>query len=51
MRCVDREMTAYEHQWQIRQAYGFRAFDAETVTAQPHTFLDGRAWTHAGDCS
>ncbi len=46
-RYVDREMTAYEHQWQIREAYGFRAFDDETVIAEFHTFLEGRAWTHA----
>ncbi len=47
-RYVDREMTAYEHQWQIREAYRFRAFDDGEVTAQFNTFLEGRAWTHAG---
>ncbi len=39
-------MTAYEHKWQIREAYGFRALDDEAVTAEFRTFLDGRAWTH-----
>ena len=46
-RYTDRAMTAYEHSWQIRQAYGFRVFDDAAVTAESRQFLDGRAWTHA----
>jgi len=46
-RYTDRAMTAYQHSWQIREAYGFRVFDDATVTAALRQFLDGRAWTHA----
>src|SRR5436305_11629712 len=46
-RYTDRAMTAYEHSWQIRDAYGFRAFDAPAVTAVFRQFLEGRAWAHA----
>jgi hypothetical protein len=45
-RYPDRAMTAYEHAWQIRDAYGFRAFEDAAVTAAFRQFLDGRAWTH-----
>jgi uncharacterized protein DUF4158 len=46
-RYPDRAMTAYEHAWQIREVYGFRAFEDAAVTAAFRQFLDGRAWTHA----
>jgi hypothetical protein len=46
-RYTDRAMTAYEHSWQIRDAYGFRAFEDPAVTVAFRQFLEGRAWTHA----
>jgi len=46
-RYTDRAMTAYEHAWQIRDAYGIRVLEDAEVTAQLRQFLDGRAWTHA----
>ncbi|MDQ2710225.1 MAG: DUF4158 domain-containing protein [Actinomycetota bacterium] len=46
-RYTDRPMTAYEHAWQIRDAYGFRVFEDVEATAQLRQFLDGREWTHA----
>ncbi len=46
-RYTDRAMTAYEHSWQLRKAYGFRVFNGAAVTAKFRGFLDGPAWTHA----
>jgi len=46
-RYTDRPMTAYEHAWQIRDAYGLRLLEDAEVTAGVRQFLDGRAWTHA----
>jgi len=46
-RYTDRAMTAYEHAWQIRDAYGLQVLEDVEVTAQVRQFLDGRAWTHA----
>jgi len=46
-RYTDRPMTAYEHAWQIRDAYGLRLLEDAEVTAGLRQFLDGRAWTHA----
>lgn len=46
-RFTDRPMTAYEHSWQIRDAYGLRAFEDPPAGARLRQFLDGRAWTHA----
>jgi len=53
-RDTDRQMTAYEHAWQIREVYGLRVFEDAEATAGLRQFLDGRAWTHAegpGRCS
>jgi TnpA family transposase len=46
-RYTARQMTAYEHAWEIREAYGFRVFEGAPVTAEFGRFLEGRAWTHA----
>src|SRR5664279_2819699 len=46
-RYTDRPKTAYEHAWEIRVAYGFRAFEDALVGEEFGRFLDGRAWTHA----
>jgi hypothetical protein len=46
-RYTTREMTAYEHAWEIRKAYGFRVLEDEEVSAEFRRFLDSRAWTHA----
>ena len=46
-RYTDRPKTAYEHAWEIRVAYGFRAFEDALVGEDFGRFLDGRAWTHA----
>lgn len=45
-RYTERKMTAYEHAWQIRDAYGFRMFDDAAVMVEFRRFLYGRAWTH-----
>jgi hypothetical protein len=42
-----RAKTAYEHSWEIRDAYGFRAFEDLQAAAEFRQFLEGRAWTHA----
>ena len=42
-----RRMTAYEHAWEIREAYGFRVFEDASATEDFRRFLEGRAWTHA----
>lgn len=44
-RYPDRAKTAYEHAWEIRDAYGFRVFEDEAVSIEFRRFLDGRAWT------
>ncbi|WP_035952069.1 Tn3 family transposase [Parafrankia sp. EUN1f] len=46
-RYTERSKTAYEHAWEIRDAYGFRPFEDERAAAEFRRFLDGRAWTHA----
>ncbi|SQD97364.1 hypothetical protein FMEAI12_4020093 [Parafrankia sp. Ea1.12] len=46
-RYTERSKTAYEHAWEIRDAYGFRPFEDEQAAAEFRRFLDGRAWTHA----
>jgi hypothetical protein len=48
-RYTDRRLTAYEHAWEIRRAYGYRDFADEQASAQLREFLAGRAWTHAED--
>jgi hypothetical protein len=46
-RYTARAKTAYEHAWEIRDAYGFRAFEDPDAAADLREFLEGRAWTHA----
>jgi len=46
-RYTTRTMTAYEHAWEIRKVYGFKAFEDDGVSVEFRRFLDGRAWTHA----
>jgi TnpA family transposase len=46
-RYTARAKTAYEHAWEIRDAYGFRAFADPEAAAGFRLFLEGRAWTHA----
>jgi len=46
-RYTARAKTAYEHAWEIRDAYGFRAFEDPGAAAGFRLFLEGRAWTHA----
>ena len=46
-RYTDRPKTAYEHAWEIRVAYGFRAFEDALVGEEFGRVLDGRAWAHA----
>ncbi|APU15075.1 MULTISPECIES: DUF4158 domain-containing protein [Actinoalloteichus] len=41
---TERKPTAYEHAWEIRDAYEYH--DAEWAR-KFRTFLHGRAWTHA----
>lgn len=38
-RYTDRPMTAYEHAWEIRRAYGYRDFADEQASAQLREFL------------
>jgi TnpA family transposase len=40
---AERAMTAYEHTWEIRRAYGYRDFAA--AAGEPRAFLAARAWT------
>ncbi|MCQ4083913.1 Tn3 family transposase [Streptomyces sp. RB6PN25] len=46
-RYTERQMTAYEHAWEIRDAYGYRQFEDAEWGRRFRTFLHGRAWTHA----
>ena len=46
-RYASRPKTAYEHAWEIRQVYGFRAFENPAVSDEFGRYLAGRAWTHA----
>ena len=46
-RYTDRAMTAYQHSWQVRKAYGFRGFEGAAVSAEFRGFLDGRVRIHA----
>jgi Domain of unknown function (DUF4158)/Bacterial regulatory proteins, tetR family len=46
-RYTEREKTAYEHAWEIRDAYGYRDFSDPVAQEQLRDFMDGRAWTHA----
>ncbi|TCN44213.1 uncharacterized protein DUF4158 [Kribbella orskensis] len=44
---IDREKTAYEHAWEIEQAFGYHKYDDPDWGRKFRTFLYGRAWTHA----
>nr|WP_324611413.1 DUF4158 domain-containing protein [Streptomyces sp. NRRL F-5755] len=46
-RYTERQMTAYEHAWEIRDAYGYHQFEDPAWGRRFRTFLHGRAWTHA----
>lgn len=46
-RYTERKPTAYEHSWEIRDAYGYHDFHGEQVLARFGEFLAARAWTHA----
>lgn len=46
-RYTERQMTPYEHAWEIRDAYGYRDFEDAGWGRRFRTFLHGRAWTHA----
>ncbi|MFC7884762.1 Tn3 family transposase [Streptomyces sp. NPDC057376] len=46
-RYTERQMTAYEHAWEIRDAYGYHQFEDAEWGRRFRTFLHGRAWTHA----
>lgn len=44
-RCTERPKTAYEHAWEIRDAY--RPYEDAEWGRRFRTFRHGRAWTHA----
>ncbi|MEU9473742.1 Tn3 family transposase [Streptomyces avermitilis] len=46
-RYTERLKTAYEHAWEIRDAYGYHPYDDPEWGRKFRTFLHGRAWTHA----
>lgn len=46
-RYTERQMTPYEHAWEIRDVYGYRQFEDAEWGRKFRTFLHGRAWTHA----
>ena len=46
-RYTDRMKTAYEHAWEIRDAYGYHPFEDREWGRRFRAFLHGRAWTHA----
>ncbi|MFJ7271998.1 Tn3 family transposase [Streptomyces sp. NPDC099050] len=46
-RYTERPKTAYEHAWEIRDAYGYHPYDDPEWGRKFRTFLHGRAWTHA----
>jgi hypothetical protein len=46
-RYTERPKTAYEHAWEIRDAYGYHPYDDAEWGRKFRTFLHGRAWTHA----
>lgn len=39
--------TAYEHAWEIRDAYEYHEYEDPEWSRRFRTFLHGRAWTHA----
>jgi len=46
-RYTERLKTAYEHAWEIRDAYGYHQFEDREWGRKFRTFLHGRAWTAA----
>lgn len=42
---TERLKTAYEHAWEIRDAYGYHPFEDHTQGRRFRAFLHGRAWT------
>ncbi|MFF8382536.1 Tn3 family transposase [Streptomyces kanasensis] len=46
-RYTDRPKTAYEHAWEIRDAYEYHEYEDPEWSRRFRTFLHGRAWTHA----
>ncbi|MER6599727.1 Tn3 family transposase [Streptomyces parvus] len=46
-RYSERSKTAYEHAWEIRDAYGYHQFEDHEWGRKFRAFLHGRAWTHA----
>jgi hypothetical protein len=46
-RYTERPKTAYEHAWEIRDAYEYHEYDDPEWSRRFRTFLHGRAWTHA----
>ncbi|MEU7028938.1 Tn3 family transposase [Streptomyces sp. NPDC046275] len=46
-RYTERKPTAYEHAWEIRDAYEYHEYEDPEWSRRFRTFLHGRAWTHA----
>ncbi|MER6691671.1 Tn3 family transposase [Streptomyces minutiscleroticus] len=46
-RYTERPKRAYEHAWEIRDAYEYHEYDDPEWSRRFRTFLHGRAWTHA----
>ena len=46
-RYTERAKTAYEHAWEIRDAYGYHPFEDAEWGRKFRAFLHGRAWTGA----
>ncbi|GGR66765.1 hypothetical protein GCM10010282_69670 [Streptomyces roseolus] len=44
-RYTERQMTAYEHAWEIREAYGYHLYEDHAQGRKFRSFLHGRAWT------
>ncbi len=42
-RYTERKPTAYEHAWEIREAYEYREYEDAEWSRRFHTFLHGRA--------
>lgn len=42
---TERLKTAYEHAWEIRDAYGYHPFEDHAMGRKFRAFLHGRAWT------
>ncbi|MER6923781.1 Tn3 family transposase, partial [Streptomyces spiralis] len=46
-RYTERPKTAYEHAWEIRDAYEYHEYDDAEWGRKFRAFMHGRAWTHA----